>query len=93
MAETTTITVRIPVELRDKLDRLAALTERSRSYLVVEALDAFTRDELEIVEGILEGIEDVKAGRVYTSEEVRAHVDELFEAAVSGDKARKVATR
>jgi predicted transcriptional regulator len=82
-----------PSKSATKLDRLAKVTQRSRSYLVVEALDAFTRDELEIVEGVLEGIEDMKAGRVYTTEEVRAHLDELLENAASGAEARNVAAR
>ena len=54
MAETTTMTIRVPVELKAKLDRLAGLTDRSRSYLAAEALEIYTRYELEIVDGILE---------------------------------------
>ena len=78
MAETTTITVRLPVETKAKLDRLAELTARSRSYLAAEALDIYTRYELEIVEGILEGIADAEAGRVYTSEQMRAELDRVI---------------
>jgi len=75
MAEaTTTITVRIPIEIRDRLDRLAGHTRRSRSYLAVEALEIYTRFELEIVEQILEGIEDMKAGRVIPHEEAVAEL-------------------
>jgi len=66
MAETTTITVRIPIALKDKLDRLADVTKRSRSFLAAEALDTYTRNELEIVEGILEGMAEVDAGHFYT---------------------------
>jgi predicted transcriptional regulator len=72
MAETTTITVRVPVALKQKLDRLAGATRRSRSFLAAEALEIYTRYELEIVEGILRGIEDVEAGRVVPHEEAMA---------------------
>lgn len=74
MAETTTITVRVPVEIKAKLDRLAEETKRSRSFLAAEALDIYTRHELEIVEGILRGIADFEAGRFYTHEQVSAEM-------------------
>jgi predicted transcriptional regulator len=80
MAETTTITIRIPTELRDDLDRLGSITKRSRSFLAAEALEIYARYELEIVEGILEGLADVEAGRVHTSEEVMAEIDAVLEA-------------
>ena len=78
MAETTTITVRIPVALKAKLDRLAEITKRSRSYLSAEALEVYTRSELEIVEGILEGLEDVKAGRVHSQQEMEKDLEQMF---------------
>ena len=81
MAETTTITVRIPVELREKLDRLAATTKRSRSYLAVEALGPYLAYELDIVEGILRGMEDAKAGRVTPHSQVMDELDAIVEAA------------
>lgn len=81
MAETTTITVRIPVETKKKLDRLAELTQRSRSYLAEEALDIYTRYELEIVEGIVKGLEDVEAGRVVPHEQAMAEIYEVIETA------------
>ncbi len=78
MAETTTITVRVPVETKEKLDRLAELTRRSRSFLAAEALEGYVRHELDIVEKILEGIEDVKAGRVVPHEQVVAEAHAIL---------------
>jgi predicted transcriptional regulator len=90
MGETTTITVRLPVETKAKLDRLAELTERSRSYLASEALDIFVRQELLIVEGVLEGLADVKAGRVFTSAEVQAEMEQVIaEAGTSSVQSKK----
>jgi predicted transcriptional regulator len=74
MAETTTMTIRVPLELKAKLDRLAGLTRRSRSYLAAEALEIYARNELEIVEGILQGLADVEAGRVVPHEQVAAEL-------------------
>ena len=78
MAETTTITIRVPVEIKAKLDRLAELTDRSRSYLAAEALEIYTRYELEIVEQVLEGIADDDAGRVVSHEEAMARLDQVI---------------
>ncbi len=81
MAATTTITVRVTNDARDKLDRLAALTRRSRSFLAAEALDVYLKFELEILEGIEEGIEDMRAGRVVPHEQVVAETQAIVDAA------------
>ncbi|MDP1730732.1 MAG: ribbon-helix-helix protein, CopG family, partial [Devosia sp.] len=39
VTDTTTITIRVPVEIKQKLDRLAEATKRSRSYLAADALE------------------------------------------------------
>ncbi len=78
MAETTTITVRIPLELKAKLDRLAHATSRSRSFLALEALESYVRYELEIIDGILEGIADADAGRIISAEEMEEMSAKLF---------------
>lgn len=78
MAETTTITIRIPVHLKEKLDRLAGLTERSRTYLAAQALEQYVGYELEIVESMRRGIEDYEAGRYFTNEEVFAGAREII---------------
>lgn len=78
MAETTTITVRIPVELREKLDRLAKAMERSRSYIAVEALDLFATHELQILDGLDEAMADVEAGRFFTTEQMQEELGKLI---------------
>lgn len=101
VTDTTTITIRVPVEIKQKLDRLAEATRRSRSYLAADALEGYVRSELEIVEGILEGLADFEAGRYFTHEEIVAESEKLFAQAheretVSGPKVargKKVAAR
>ena len=88
MADTTTVTIRIPMELRERLDRLAKGTRRSRSYLAAQALDIYTRYELQIVEQILEGIEDVRAGRVVSHAEVVAQGRAIIEQARAREAAK-----
>ena len=81
MAETTTITITVPVELKAKLDRLAELMERDQSEILAAALDTYADYELPIVEGILRGMEDVKAGRVVPHDQVMDELDAIVEAA------------
>lgn len=93
MAETTTITVRIPVELRDRLDRLATAMERSRSYVAAEALEIYARYEAEILDGIEEAEADIEAGSFFTAEQVNEQFEALIaetEAGV-GQKRKKAA--
>jgi predicted transcriptional regulator len=90
MAETTTITIRVPVAVKERLDRLAELTRRSRSFLSAEALEIYTRSELEIVEQISAGVEDMEAGRVVPHEEAMAELRERV-ARVAARNARRSA--
>ena len=94
MAETTTITVRIPVELRDQLDRLATAMERSRSYVAAEALEIYARFETEILDGIEEGLADIEAGKVKTHEQVVEEMERYFaEVAASAETTTRKAVR
>ena len=60
--KSTTMTIRVPVEVRDKLARLASGTRRSKSYLAAVAVAAYVDRELSIIEGIEQGLADVAAG-------------------------------
>ncbi len=97
MAENTTITAEIPAKVTAELDKLAEVTKRSRSELVAEAVEIYTRFELEIVEGILEGLEDAKAGRVVPHEQVaaemRAIIDAAYERQAAGTPVDRRASR
>ena len=64
MADSSTLTVRLPAEVKDKLGLLAERTRRTRSFLAGEAIGAFVRRELEIIVGVERGLEDARAGRL-----------------------------
>lgn len=74
----TTMTIRVPVEVSNKLSRLAKGTDRSRSYLAAAALSAYLDRELEIIEGIQQGLADVEAGRVVPHEQVVAEAEAII---------------
>ncbi len=71
----TTLTVRLPPELKDRLGRLAERTRRTKSFLAGEAIAGYVARELEIVAGIERGLDDMKAGRVVPHEDVMADID------------------
>jgi predicted transcriptional regulator len=72
--ESTTVTVRIPPELKERLGELAERTQRTRSFLAGEAIAGYVERELDIIAGIERGVEDMKAGRVVPHDEAMARL-------------------
>ena len=60
----TTLTVRISPEVKERLGRLADRTRRTKSFLAGEAITDFVDRELAIIGGIRRGMDDMQAGRV-----------------------------
>jgi predicted transcriptional regulator len=89
MSASTTLTVRLPAEIKEKLTLLAEKTRRSNSFLAGEAIDAYVRRELELVAGIEEGRADVRAGRTYAHEEVIADARAAIRAAAQRQSLKK----
>jgi predicted transcriptional regulator len=85
MNASTTMTIRVPADLKEKLDRLADGTRRSRSYLAAEAVSAYVERELAIIEGVQRGLADVEADRVIPHDEAMDRVDAL----IAGARNRK----
>ena len=83
MAATTTITVRIPEATKAKLEKIAEASERSLSYLAADAIEAYVKIELPIIESILRGLEDIEAGRVVPHEQVVAETKAIIDAAIA----------
>ncbi|MBY2983249.1 CopG family ribbon-helix-helix protein [Rhizobium leguminosarum] len=79
MAGSTTMTIRVRADVKEKLDRIAADTHRSKSFLAGEAVAAYVERELEIIEGIKRGMADAEAGRVIPHEQAVAEMREVIE--------------
>jgi predicted transcriptional regulator len=84
MASSTTMTIRLSSETKQKLERLAVDTRRSKSFLAAEAVSAYVERELEIIEGIRRGIADAGAGRVVPHDEAMAELQAVIDAAKRG---------
>lgn len=81
MQKDVTITARIEPDLSDRLNRLAAVQGRSKSWVVGKALKAYLDNELAFIEAIEGGIADMHEGRTTSHDEVVARFQSRFGAA------------
>lgn len=70
MSATATLTLRMPQELREKLDRLAERTARSRAGLAVDALSSYLEAQEWQLREIQKGVEEADAGDFASETEV-----------------------
>ena len=69
MADSTTLTVRLSREIKDKLERLAASTRRSKSYLAAEAITDYVDANAWQIEEIGKAVRKADAGGPFVSDE------------------------
>lgn len=79
MAQTDTkvLTAHVPLALAEKVDLLAARLERSRGWVLKQALAAWVDQEEERSRLTREAMADVDAGRVIDHQAVQAWADSL----------------
>lgn len=75
--ETKVLTAHVPRQLADKVDQLAQRLERSRGWVVKQALAAWVDQEEERRRLSLEAMADVDAGRVIGHQAVQAWAESL----------------
>jgi len=71
------LTAHIPLPLAEKVDLMAARLERSRGWIVKQALSAWIAQEEERSRLIREALADVDTGRVIDHQAVQAWADSL----------------
>jgi len=71
------LTAHVPIELANKVDQMAARLERSRAWIVKQALAAWIDQEEERRRLTLEALADVDAGRVADHRAARAWAESL----------------
>jgi len=76
-AQTKVLTAHVPVSMAEKVDRLAAQRDRSRGWIVKQALSAWIDQEEERSRLTREALADVEAGRVVDHQAVQAWADSL----------------
>jgi len=75
--ETKVLTAHVPIALAKKVDQLAERLERSRGWIVKQALSAWIDLEEERHRLTLEALADVDAGQVIEHQAVQAWADSL----------------
>ena len=71
-SETSVFTVRLPVKLQKKLDSLAESMDRSRSWLVAQAIEDYVRYQQWFVAQVKEGVAAADRGEFATQKEMEA---------------------
>ncbi|MES2862109.1 MAG: hypothetical protein V4701_11590 [Pseudomonadota bacterium] len=78
MAKTAALTLRVSQDLKDKLIRLAADTDRTPSAVAQRALQAYVEYHIEMLDAVEASREDFRQGRTHTNEEVRRDATEIL---------------
>ncbi|MDP2819105.1 MAG: ribbon-helix-helix domain-containing protein [Polaromonas sp.] len=76
-AETKVLTAHVPLPLANKVDQMAARFDRSRGWVMKQALSAWIDQEEERSRLTLEALADVDAGRLLDHLAVQAWADSL----------------
>ncbi|WP_207627058.1 CopG family ribbon-helix-helix protein [Photorhabdus stackebrandtii] len=76
-AATKVLTVHVPLPMADKVDQMAARLERSRGWIMKQALSAWIAQEEERDRLTQEALADVDTGRVIDHQAVQAWADSL----------------
>jgi len=70
--DTIALTAQVPIALAEKVDAMALRLERSRDWVMKQALAAWVKQEEERHQMMLEALEDVDARRVIDHQAVQA---------------------
>ena len=76
-AETKVLTAHVPLPLAEKVDLMATRLERSRGWIVKQALAAWIKQEEERTRLTQEALADVDAGHVIDHQAIQAWADSL----------------
>jgi predicted transcriptional regulator len=79
MTQTATkvLTAHVPLPLADKVDQMASRLERSRGWIMKQALSVWIAQEEERDRLTQEALADVDAGRIFDHQAVQAWADSL----------------
>ena len=75
--DTKVLTAHVPLSLAEKVDQIAARMERSRGWIVKQALSAWVDQEEERRRMTLEAMADIEAGQVVDHQSVQVWADSL----------------
>lgn len=80
MAERTVISAHTKPEVSERLGKLAAATNRSKSYLAGEAIERYLAEEETFLQSIERGLSQAEAGAGVSSSDAKAELSRRLEA-------------
>src|SRR5260370_42272148 len=83
----TPVSIRVPADIIETLDKTAAALERPRSWVMLRAIRQYLADEGQEVLDVQEGIAEAERGDVVPIEDVLAEMDEIIARAEAKRKA------
>ena len=72
------VSIRVPADVVERLDKVAAILERPRSWVILRAIRQYLADEGQEVLDVQEGIEELERGEGIPFDEVLAEMDEII---------------
>ena len=81
------VSLRVPADLIETLDKIAAALDRPRSWVMLRALRQYIADEGQEVLDVQEGIAELDRGEGIPIEDVLAEMDEILAKAEAKRKA------
>ena len=72
----TPVSVRLPADMIETLDKVAAAIERSRSWVILDAIRQYLADEGAEILDVQEGMAEIERGEVYDADDVMARIRE-----------------
>ena len=75
---TSHVSLRVPNDVVEALDRIAAALERPRSWVILRAIKLYLADEGQEVLDVQEGIAELDRGEGIPFDEAMAHFEEIL---------------
>ncbi|MGH8603946.1 MAG: CopG family ribbon-helix-helix protein [Gammaproteobacteria bacterium] len=85
----TTITIRTDSEIAEKITALAQAMDRSRNWVIEEALRQYVENQVWQIEGIKQAMAALDRGEGIPHEEIMAEMDTLIDEKIRQHEARK----
>ncbi len=85
----TTITIRTDSEIAEKITALAQAMDRSRNWVIEEALRQYVENQVWQIEGIKQAMAALDRGEGIPHEEIMAEMDSLIDEKIRQQEARK----
>ncbi|WP_116655029.1 CopG family ribbon-helix-helix protein [Pelagibacterium sediminicola] len=71
------ITLRLPVEILESIERIATISDRTRSWVMVRAMRLYLAGEGQEILNVAEGLEQLDKGEYEDMDDVIAQVEQI----------------